>query len=65
MVSTFDAQLTVDGGLLIFVVGQLKVKCGVVSSYTVQCVGKFSNYVVGMRPRLSKPLSRWERSSKR
>lgn len=56
MVSTFDAQLTVDGGLLIFVVGQLKVKCGVVSSYTVQCVGKFSNYVVGMRPRLSKPL---------
>ena len=66
MVSTFDAQLTVDGGLLIFVVGQLKVRCGVITSYTLQCVERFSKYVVGMRPRPSKPLiSRWERSFKR
>ena len=52
MVTTFDAQLTVDGGLLIFVVGQLKVRCSrVISSYTL------ANYVVGVKPQLSKPLA--------
>lgn len=69
MVSTFDAQLTVDSGLLIFVVGQLKVRrCGVIKSGTLQCTcvyvrGGHYMHIIRMRPRAIKVTNIKEREN--